>query len=268
MNELHAKAGVHVLSLYAQVHELAAIEEIIERHEVRYPIAFDGFWEEGYQARVLPHIWIVGVDGKVRWSGRRGYTEALAEAMKEVEFPGLGLREVHEQVRPAADAFVAGRFADAYRKAEALMDNSGIPKVEDQAMHIVRRVDDRISSLKSRAEMAEILLDYELALRCWEALAAYSGVPGTEDFAERRKALEDNEDVDLNRKAQRELLALMMSLDVAFQSVDDENADQVTLFRLRCLRRYQEFAREHPATGAAEYATELADVFKELLGIE
>jgi len=268
MNELHARPGLHILSLYAQVHELAAIEAIIERHSIEYPIAMDGFWSEGYQAPLLPRIWIVGTDGKIKWVGRSGYEEALEAEMKLVKYPGLNLPEVHKDVEPAAKAFVEGRYAEAYKLAEALSAGAKDVEAEDQALHIVLRIEDRISSLAARAEMSEILQDYELARRCWQALAAFKGIERADEAEERLKALAENEAVEPNIRAWRELLSLMQSLDVRFQRVDDEDPDAVSVFRLTCLRAYQRFAREHTGTGAADRAHELVETFKALLEIE
>jgi hypothetical protein len=268
MNELHARKGLHVVSLYAQVHELEAIETIISRFSIEYPIAMDGFWEAGYQAPLLPRIWVVGADGKIKWVGRSGYEEALEEEMKKVKHPGLNLSEVHAEVEPVVKAFTEGRYAEAYKLADKLSSQADAIEAEDQALHILNRIDDRIGSLIARAEMAEILKDYGLAIRCWEALKAYKGIEEAEIAEERLEKLKDNEEVERNIKAQRDLLATIKSLDMHFQSVNDEDPDAVALFRLDCLRAYQAFAREHQGTGAAERATDLANTFKQLLGIE
>jgi hypothetical protein len=266
MNELAAKPGLHVVSLYAQVHTLAQVEARVEQSKILYPIALDGFWEFGYEAPVLPRTWIVGVDGKVIWAGRAGYKETLDKELAKVKYPGLGKAEVHKSLEPAAKAFVEGRMAEAHKLAEAVFYETDDEKAEADADHIMKRVDSQARDLANRAQTAEAMRDFELARRCWARLAErFKGHDDAADADKKLKELSESETAAQEIAARRALLALMMDLDVEFQQVDDEDADAVRKFREKCVVSYRDFVAKQKDTGAAERAQVLIELIEELL---
>jgi tetratricopeptide (TPR) repeat protein len=266
MNELAAKPGVHVVTLYAQVHQLEEVEEIVSKNNIKYPIAMDSFWEAGYEAPVLPHVWVVGVDGKIVFSGRGEYDKAIETELAKVKYPGLGKSAVHKEVEAAAKAFGEGKYAEAYKLAEAIYDDTEDETAEEDANYIMERIDDRLGSLGVRAETAEVMKNYRVAMRCWEELATkYQGLDDSAEAPERLKKLADSKEVQAEIAARRELLKLMMSLDVVFQDVDDTDADKVTAFRKRCLAEYHAFAVKYKGTGAGDSAGDLVKIFEGLL---
>lgn len=266
MNELAAKPGVHVVTLYAQVHQLEEIEEIVTKHDIKYPLAMDSFWEAGYEAPVLPHVWVVGVDGKIVFSGRSEYDKAIETELAKVKYPGLGKATVHKEVEAAAKAFGEGKYAEAYKLAETVYDNTEDEAAEEDANYIMERIDDRLGNLSVRAETSEVMKNYRVAMRCWEELATkYKGLDDAEEAPDRLKKLVDSKDVQAEIAARRELLKLMLSLDVVFQDVDDTDAEKVTEFRKKCLAEYRAFAEKYKGTGAGDNANDLIKIFEGLV---
>ncbi|MCC7508345.1 MAG: hypothetical protein IT464_03100 [Planctomycetes bacterium] len=268
MNEYHEKAGLHVVTLYAQTHKLEEIEELVNKHEIKYPIAMDAFWDAGYHAPGLPKMWIIGADGKVKFAGMSGYSKVLEEELAKVKYPGLAKDKVHSALEPAAKLFVEGKYAEAHKAAEALYDETDDETVEEDASYIMKRIEARMSALAVRAETAEAMKDYALAMKCWEQLAAYKGLDDAEEAPARLKKLQGSEDVKKELAAKRALLAEMLLLDLGYAEIDASDADQLKKFREKCLETYKKFAADNKGTGAAERANELIGIFKELLGIK
>lgn len=269
MNEYHETPGLHVVSIYAQVHTLEEIDAVVEKFGIKYPIAMDGAWELGYSAPVLPQTWIVNPEGKVVFVGRSGYADVLKKELAQVKYPGLGRANIHESLIPAAKAFADGDYAGAYKLAEKIYDETDSEQAEEDADYIMERIDGRLSSLEVRAETAEVMDDYRLAMACWEEIATkFKGLDDAEDAPERLKKLQESDKVKSEIKAKRELLRRMMALDVKFQTVDDEDAEAILEFRKDCLRQYYDFSETHGGTGAADRADELIEIFERLIGPE
>jgi hypothetical protein len=195
-----------------------------------------------------------------------GYSEALEKELARVKYPGLGKNEIHKDLEPAAKAYVEGKFAEAYKLAEAVSDNTEDEKAEADADYIMERIDDRMSALSVRAETAEIMKDYTLAMKCWEELATYKGLEDAAEAPERLKKLQGDKTVEKEITARHELFRLMLALDVTYiKDVDPADGTAVTAFRKKCLEAYQKFAKENEGTAAAETANDLIEVFKTLL---
>ena len=265
MNELAEKPGVHVVGLYAQVQPLADIEHILTKMNVKYPLAMDSFWDAGYEAPSLPKVWVIGVDGKIAFIGGSGYDEIIDKELAKAKYPGLGRADIHKDVEPAAKAFAAGNFAEAYKLAEAVYDNTEDDKAEADAEYVMERIDDRIGTLSVRAETAEVMKDYQLAINCWTEMLKYKGMDDAEEAPERLKKLTDSETIKKEIAARHALLTVMMDLDVIYQDVDDTDAAKVAEFRKKCREAYQAFAKENAGTGAGERAADLVKTFTDLI---
>jgi hypothetical protein len=267
LTELDAQPGLHVVTLYTQVHELAEVEELVKKHALQFPIAMDAiaFENAGYVSPQLPRAWVIGVDGTFAYAGIEDYKPALDKELAKVKYPGLGKAAVHKDLEPAAKAFVAGNYAEAFKLAEDIYDNTEDDAAEADADYIMERVDDALGTLTVRAETAEIMKDYALAIACWAEATRYKGMDDAEEAPARLKKLQDDKAVQKEIAASRELLRLTMSLDVKFQPVDDANAAEVAKFRKLCVESYRKFATDNAGTGAADSATELAKGIEALL---
>lgn len=268
LNELAAKPGLHVVGLYSQVHELSEVEAMLTKQGVKYPNTPDSdiFVPKGYAAPGLPKVWIVGVDGKFIFVGGKGYDEILEKELAKVKYPGLGRGEVHKDVEPAAKAYGEGKYAEAYKLAEAVYDNTEDDEAEEDADYIMERISDRISTLEVRAETAEVIKNYATAIACWTELATgYKGHEDTEEAPERLKKLTESDEVKKDIAARRELLKLMLSLDVGFQKVDQTDPDAVEKFRRKCLDEYRKFYAENKSNSAGDRTETLIGIFEALL---
>ncbi len=265
MNEYHEKPGLHIVTLYAQVHELAEVEELVTKHKIKYPIAMNGFWEVGYTAPGLPKVWIVGTDGKIKFAGFAGYSKTLKEELDKVKYPGLGKASVVPALQPAAELFAKGQYGAAFKAAEKVYDETEVAAEEDDADWIIKRIEQRAEALQMRAETAEVEKRFDIAMRCWEALTKYAGVSEAEGAAKRLAKLNESEDVKKEIAARRALLAEMLSLNVYYTTIDATNDGELKTFREKCLESYKKFVAAHKGTGAAARAQELIEIFTELL---
>lgn len=257
--------GLHVVGLYAQVQPLADIERVLTKYNVKFPNAMDSFWDAGYEAPQLPQVWIVGVEGKIIFKGGSGYDEILEKELAKVKYPGLGRSDFHKDLEPAAKAYGAGNYAEAYKLAEAVYDDTEDDKAEEDAEYIIERIDDRIGTLSVRAETAEVMKDYQYAIRCWTELLKYKGMEDAAEAPERLKKLTESEAIKKELAARHELLKVMMDTDVVYQNVDDTDAAKVAEFRKKCIAEYEKFAKENAGTGAGDRAADLVKTFKDLL---
>lgn len=266
----HAKKpGLHVVSLYAQVHKLAQIEEAVKANGITYPIALDisDAWMAALDGKQLPRTWVVGTDGKIKFVGRNDFAEALAKELAAVKYPGLGIDKVPAVLEPAAKAFAEGKFADAYKLAEKIYDDTDDAAVEEVADQIMDRIDDRMSTLSVRAETSEVMKEFEVAMRAWTELLRYKGLDDAAEAPERLKKLQGDKDVKKELEARKKLQTLRLDLDVEFQAVDDADVEVVYTFREKCLKAYEKFVADHKGTGAADLAGTYVETFKKLLGL-
>lgn len=268
MNEYHEKPGLHIVTLYAQVHKLEEIEELVTKHEIKYPIALDSFWEAGYEAPGLPKMWIIGADGKVKFAGMAGYSKVLEEELAKVKYPGLGKDKVHSTLEPAAKLFSEGKYKQAHEAAEKVFDDTDDSAAEDDADYIMKRVEEKLRNLKMHAETFEAERRYDRAIKCWEALLTFKGLDDAEEAPERLKKLKDSKDVAKEITARRALLAEMLLLDLEYAKIDAGDEAQLKKFRETCLAAYKKFADANKGTAAADRAIELIAIFKELLDIK
>jgi hypothetical protein len=268
MNKFTETPGLHVVTLYAQVHKLDEIEALVGEHAIKYPIALDSFWQAGYECPTLPTVWIIGVDGKVKFVGSGEFDEVLSKELAKVKYPGLGKEKVASALEPAARLFAQGNFADAYKAAETIYDETDSEAEEDDADWIMKRIDGRMNSLSVRAETAEVLKDYDVAMRCWHELTRFKGLDDAAEAPQRLKQLTDSADAKKELAARRALLSLILTLDVEFQAVDDTDPEPVRLYREKCLKAYAEFAVANKGTAASDRASELVVTFKKILGLE
>jgi hypothetical protein len=267
MNEYHDKPGLHVITLYAQTHELTEIDELVTKHNIKYPVAFDIAWSSGYQTpnMPLPKMWLIGTDGKVKFAGFAGYSKVLEEELAKVKYPGLGKDSVAEALKPAAEAFVKGKYAEAYKAAEAIYDSTEVAAEEDDADWIIKRIEGRAEDLRMRAETAEIEKQIGTAIRCWEALTKFEGISEAEGAAKRLAKLKASDEAKREMASRKQLLSEMLKLNLYYATIDAEKAEDVRTFREKCVEVYKKFAADHEGTGGATRANELAQTFTDLL---
>lgn len=175
MNELqekYASKGLHIIGLYAQEHSWDAISKVVTDKVIKYPLALNWIDDAGsWDCATLPAVWIIGTDGKIKYSGKKGNDKILEEELAKVKFPGLGGISVTPELEEAAKAFSAMEFGKAYKLAQSASDKEDAKdETVKCAKAICERVDERFKALRNRAEVAEIEGNYVLALESWSTI--------------------------------------------------------------------------------------------------
>jgi hypothetical protein len=262
LHERHAGKGLHMIGAFTQFQALDDIEKHITDMGIKFPVAMDGFWDTELSAPLLCHIFVIGVDGKLVDISVNGWEAAALEELKKVKYPGLGLADVHEAAEPAAKAFGEGRMGEAHSLANKVTEGDYELEVLEQADKIIDRVRERMSSLESRARMAEIMGDYDLALACLHELATrFDGVDEFSDAKERAAALQERDDVKAERKARRAFLALRIDIFGQVSGAGSDDAARVKALQLN-ITRLKEFAEEHSDRVVASTAKDLQAAYE------
>lgn len=269
LNKQHkefSSKGLHIFSLYRQLHSLKQVEKIAKKMKVKWPIALDGHWNSRYQSPQIPMVWLIGTDGKFKYIGDgTGYDDILAKELAKVKYPGLGLSKVEDSLKPAADAFVAGQMAKSYKLAEAVYDADEVTDdAEDQAEAIMERITGTCNNFVNSAEVAITERNYALARTALNILTTrYKGVEEAEEApAMAEKLIKKKDEVDKEIKARRALVALMMDQDVTFQNVDITDVKAYNVWRTSVVDGCEKLAAAHKDTAAAQTATDSAVWFR------
>jgi hypothetical protein len=139
---------------------------------------------------------------------------------------------------------------------------------EDDADYIIKRAEEKARALVSRAEDAEAIKDFGIAIACWEELGKYKGVEDASEATARLKKLRDSADVKKEMTARRDLIALQYELAMDWAKVekkDDDTDPAVKKFREASRDSYKKFAEKHAGTAAAAVAGERAVALEDLL---
>jgi hypothetical protein len=261
MNEYHKKPGLHVVSLYTEVHKFEDLEAAVTKHKIEYPIALDSFWPAGYPGDVVPNVWIIGTDGKIKYIGT-DFKKTLDTELAKVTYPGLGRDKIAKAAEDAVVLFTQGKFAEAYKAAEAITAEGAL----DDAEWLMKRIDDNVKTLSIRAETAEVEKRYDLAKAAWKELTRYAGIEDAAEAPERLKKLNESPEVKKELDSRRELIKLQYVLAIDFRKLKKGDEAALKKFRERSLDDYQKFADKHKGTAAGDIAAERVEDFKDLLG--
>ncbi|CAG0976193.1 hypothetical protein PLCT2_01634 [Planctomycetaceae bacterium] len=242
MNELYEKyngKGLHIIGLYAQDHSIDEVRALVKDNNIKYPQALAWVDEDNqWSMPSLPMVWVIGVDGNVKYVGAKGYEKALQDQLSKVKSPGLADLEVAPELKEAAASFAASDYGKAWKLADAVAGNADASEAAlECAAAIKSKVDERFRTLRNKAEVAEVENDWRLCVATWQQIAAQ--FTGYEDAAE---AKEKNEKLKADKKVQLELEAA-----TAIRVIDRElNAKTAALDEW--IKRYKEFAAKYKET--------------------
>lgn len=275
MNELfekHEGKGLRMLTIYGQVHPLSQIKKMVDKREMKYPIALDGHWDGPYVASSLPNVWIIGADGKIKFIGGKDWDTVLTAELAKVKYPGLGKTKVDPALTAAAEAYGKGNYGEAYKLAEKVSFGDDVSEAaENDAEYIIERVEENLKRLTRHAATLELEKRYRAALKTLAYIAEhYKGMDSATESAKKLKELNASDEVKKEIKARDDLMTVVYDLQVYYgNNVDDpEDASQIAKFRKECIKQYREFAKANKGTGAADIATEYADGHQEILDAE
>ena len=242
MNELHEKygsKGLHLLGLYAQGHSIDEVRKLVKEKDIKYPQAIAWFDEDkAWDCPSLPKVWIIGVDGKVKFAGNKGYEKILEEELAKVKNPGLGEMSVPAELKEAAAAFAACDYGKAFKLADTVAANADAPEAALEAAGAIKgKVDERFKAMCNKAEVAEVENDWRLTVATWEHIAARFA--GYEDAAEAKEKVEK---LKPDKKVQLELEAA-----TAIRVIDRELNDKGAALD-EWIKRYKEFDAKYKET--------------------
>ncbi|MCC6465426.1 MAG: hypothetical protein IT463_08825 [Planctomycetes bacterium] len=263
LNELHDKyadKGLRIFGAYWQFQSFATIEKHLADFKIKYPVALEGFFDSRFEAPLLCHVFVIGVDGKMLHISTDKWVEAIEAELKKVVYPGLGLTKVDALNEPAAKAFGAGRYAEAYKLAEAVADGDHPEAVLKEAAYIMERIEGRRDRIINRAEMCEITKRYDVAAACWDELAAhYTGLEDVEEPAKQAERIRGLKEFKPEAEARRQYLILRTA---ACAAVENARGDKPLAAALRAhAAKLAEFAAKNEGLSAATDALELVDYY-------
>lgn len=249
MNDLYEKysqKGLNIIGLYAQSQPLEDVRKVVKDKNIKYPLAMnwhpapedwpvgDGVWN----CDSLPWVWIVGVDGKIKFSGAKGYDKILQDELAKVKNPGLGDLNVPAELKEAAAAFAAGDYGKAWKLADAVANKSDAGEAAlDAASAIKEKVDERWRVLRNKAEVAEVENDWPLCVKTWEHMAArFGGYEEVQDAKDKCDKLKADKKVQLELEAAIAIRVMDRALTAKKASLDE------------WIKGYREFAAKFKET--------------------
>ncbi len=248
MNELYEKysnKGLHILGLYSQGQPLEDLRKVVTDKAIKYPQAIAWIDEEKrWDVSDLPTVYVIGVDGKVKFSGGKGYEKILEEELAKVKHPGLGDLNVPAELMESAKAFAVADYTKAWQLAEAAGSKAdAADAVVEAASAIKDKVDERLKVLRNKAEVAEVENDWPLVVATWGAIA--KRFAGYEDAADAKEKVEK---LKADKKVQLELEAA-----TAIRVIDRELNEKGAGLE-EWIKRYKEFDAKYKETGWHEKA--------------
>jgi hypothetical protein len=248
MNELYEKyngKGLHMLGLYAQGQPLEAVRKVVTDKAIKYPQIIAWLDEEKrWDASTLPRVYVIGVDGKIKFSGSKGYETILEEELAKVKHPGLGELKVPPELEESAKAFAAMDYTKAWQLADAAGNKAeAADAVVEAASAIKDKVDERLRLLRNKAEVAEVENDWPLVVATWGAIAKrFAGYEDAADAKEKVEKLKADKKVRLELEAATAIRVIDRELNEKSAALDE------------WIKRYKEFDAKYKETGWHEKA--------------
>lgn len=247
LNGLQAKFGQKGFNLFAfesQGTEAGALKKFIKDRNITYPVSSGGGGD--YEVKGLPTAYLIGVNGKVLWTGNSAREQGnidklIKEEMAKIKYPGLGKLDVDSKVAAQATAFAAKQYGTARDGAMKLLDRAGVtadevnaaadaktitgkgagedapgkeveltPTLRDAAF-IVKRVSDVHAKLIAKADKFVESKDYLDAQNIHTQIVSTFGKKSPEGLASDEKLGEWKKDKEIQKeiKAQAELVSTL-----------------------------------------------------------
>ncbi|MCB9895746.1 MAG: hypothetical protein H6839_14970 [Planctomycetes bacterium] len=257
LDKQYGDKGLHIVTSYVQFQTLEKIEKTVADLKITYPVALDGFFESRFEAPILCCVWVIGVDGKVVHANQQGWEEAAMTELKKVKYPRLGLRRVYSPLNDAAEAFGEGRYVAAWQLASKVAESDESDKVIEQAEAMVERIEDMRDTLRNRAEVHEICGRYELAIACWNELAAhFKGLEDVPDPAAEAERIRKLDNYAPEMKARHAFLAARLDAWRPFETAG-EDKDKLLAAATAAAGIFKKFAEDNKEAEIASSAREL-----------
>jgi hypothetical protein len=177
--------GLTILSFHGQAATDPELKQFVADKKMTYPVSAGGggSFDSGGG---IPAVWVIGVEGKIVYSGRGGGEEGIiAKEIAKIKYPGLGKLEVAAKVVPAATAFGAKDYSKARDEAKKIIDKAGTDKGPDaatlaDAKFVFDKVKAVYDNLQGKASAAEASKDYLDSQAAYESIIAGFGAKSEE----------------------------------------------------------------------------------------
>lgn len=220
------------------------VEGFVKDQAITYTVGISTDALGVYGGGGIPHAYLIGPDGVVTWEGHPGnLPESEIEKVLRNTF---NLREVAPELKPAAEAFEKGKFAEARSLAEAAKEKGG-RDVESDSAYILERIDGIVSMWKQTAEQGAPLDQLEALGLIQEHC------PGTEEAA---AAATKEKELRADPKVKAELDA-WKKLDKLVDAVRKAEGDAKKLKPVQ--KKLEKFIETYWSTTAAKRAQQILE---------
>ena len=221
------------------------LESFIKDQGITYTVGASTDALGVYGGGGIPHAYLIGADGVVMWHGHPG---SLPETEIEKALRStFSLRDVAQELKPAAEAFEKGKLGDARSLAEAAKAKGG-RDVEADADYILGRIQEFVASWKQASEQQDNPLD------ALEALALIQEhLAGTDEAT---AAAAKEKELRADTKVKTELDAAK-KLDKLIKSVRKAEGDERKLKPIR--KKLMKFIETYSLTSTAKRAQQVLD---------
>lgn len=242
--------GLHIFMIESQGGTLEDITKYAKDRGLTLPIPIGGSGFSNFPGgNGLPYAFVIGPDGKVAWQGREGYGAVCVRELERIKYPGLGKLDVAPQLVKSATSFGTGNYAAAREEAMKVKEKEAEnAAVVEEADYIIKRVEDRVTSLRTKIDDAKDRKRYHEAVVMLETLSgkAYKGMAESDAAVEELKELKKDKAVKEELKAW-DALAKVVEANAKVKSDADKKKNLI------------KFWEKYEGMAAAEEAKALAD---------
>ncbi|NUQ34662.1 MAG: hypothetical protein HUU29_06955 [Planctomycetaceae bacterium] len=248
LQDEYGDKGLHLFAFEVQGASADAIKKLLTPKGVNYPVASG--MPKGYTGvQGIPHVWLIGVDGKVIFCGFPGqgnFKTLLKDELAKVKYPGLGLSSIDPALEESAKLFGEQKFGKARDAANAALQTATAGSdAAKQAAHIVEKIKAKADKLTAAAEKHVADKAYFKAIDAFDAIkVAFEG-------ADEAKAV----DARLAELKKDETAGKEITAAIEFRELEAKAKDMSTEEKRKAM---DDFAKKHEGTKASERAAKLA----------
>jgi len=268
---------MHVYSFESQGTSTEKLRAHVRTAGVKYPVSKGGGTSFKI-ARMLPAMWVIGVDSKALWYGNPltdppALEDLIKKETSKIRFPGLGRLSVDPSIAGAASHFIKGQLGSARIVANGIIEKSGLTATQINAVgesvkslwtkpgekggksrevkltkalrdaaFVVKRVNDEYARLLKEQQDTETAWDFLESEAILKKVVLSFGAKTEEGkwASEKLEEWKENKELQAEISAQKELAALLIRLDAHTKEVRNSALDA--------------FAKRFPETRAAQKA--------------
>lgn len=209
--------GLHVFAIHRlDFEKWPQVEAYCRKNKYTFCVPMGGFYDEandffGYKEGKNFRFCVVSADHKVAWYGKDdGWKAALDAELGKLKYPNLGLPEVHEDAKKAAEMLGKRDFGKALAEAEKALAGEVNPDAKGDFEAIAARATWLADSRAERVKQWTDEKRYDLVMKTHELNEEeFKGHEIGRQAAEARKELKKDKDIKKELKAFELLDALI-----------------------------------------------------------